>query len=71
MPVMLLLYLQGPKKHLIFGPAHGHQHHYGHFDVIVGKNASLEVWPHIQEWLDEHDQPVMSVDDLWDDLDDF
>eukprot|EP00878_Enallax_costatus_P044472 GHUV01053113.1.p1 GENE.GHUV01053113.1~~GHUV01053113.1.p1 ORF type:complete len:677 (+),score=186.62 GHUV01053113.1:167-2197(+) len=60
----------GPKKHLIFGPAHGHQYHYGHFDVIVGKNAQLEVWPSIKEWLAEHDAPAMTADDLWGVLDD-
>lgn len=61
---------QGPKKHLIIGPAHGQQFHYGHFDVIVGKNAQSETWPHIQGWLNEHDAPVSTAKDLWGDLDD-
>jgi predicted alpha/beta hydrolase len=28
--------------------------HYGHMDCFVGKNASFEVFPKIQQWLDEY-----------------
>jgi pimeloyl-ACP methyl ester carboxylesterase len=40
---------------LVFGPAQGHADHYGHFDVLVGRRAREEVFPHIDRWLDEHD----------------
>jgi glycerol dehydrogenase-like iron-containing ADH family enzyme len=61
----LLLLLQGPKQHVTFGPAHGHQAHYGHFDVIVGRNAQQEVWPHLKAFLEQHDAPA-SLRQLWD-----
>ncbi|WIA36649.1 hypothetical protein OEZ86_007933 [Tetradesmus obliquus] len=57
--------LGGPKQHLTFGPAHGHQAHYGHFDVIVGRHAQREVWPHLQAFLEQHDSPA-SLQQLWD-----
>ena len=38
-----------------FGPAHGHADHYGHFDLLIGRRARAEVFPHIDAWLDEHD----------------
>ncbi len=38
-------------KVMHFGRAHGHAEDYGHFDLIVGKNARREVWPHILGWL--------------------
>jgi pimeloyl-ACP methyl ester carboxylesterase len=31
------------------------QEHYGHFDVICGRRAPDESWPHLVRWLDEHD----------------
>jgi hypothetical protein len=40
----------------VFGPEHGHADHYGHFDLLVGRNAVREVFPHIDRWLDEHDE---------------
>ncbi|WIA16477.1 hypothetical protein OEZ85_013159 [Tetradesmus obliquus] len=55
----------GPTQHLTFGPGHGHQAHYGHFDVIVGRHAQREVWPHLQAFLEQHDSPA-SLQQLWD-----
>jgi hypothetical protein len=57
--------LQGLKQHVTFGPAHGHKAHYGHFDVIVGRSAQQEVWPHLQGFLQQHDAPA-SLQQLWD-----
>ncbi len=37
------------------GIAHGHSSHYGHFDLIIGRHASREVWPTLEAWLGEHD----------------
>jgi pimeloyl-ACP methyl ester carboxylesterase len=39
----------------LFGRAHGHAEDYGHFDLLVGKNAPTEVWPTIARWLEERD----------------
>lgn len=63
--LLLLVLVQGPKQHITLGPRHGQKHHYGHFDVIIGKNAQHEVWPHIVAWLEAHDGPA-TVDNLWD-----
>jgi pimeloyl-ACP methyl ester carboxylesterase len=39
-------------KHMrVFGRAHGQAVDYGHFDLIVGRNARDEVWPHITGFL--------------------
>jgi pimeloyl-ACP methyl ester carboxylesterase len=35
----------------VFGRAHGHAQDYGHFDLVVGKNAPDEVWPRILGFL--------------------
>lgn len=43
------------KKLLVFGPAHGHCEHYGHFDLLIGRRAQEETWPAIDAWLDSHD----------------
>ncbi|GBF91868.1 hypothetical protein Rsub_04973 [Raphidocelis subcapitata] len=45
----------GPKKALCIGTKHGHSSHYGHFDVVVGKRAREEVWPHVLAHLEEND----------------
>lgn len=37
-----------------FGRSYGHQEHYGHDDLVMGRNARTEVWPSISEWLSEH-----------------
>jgi alpha-beta hydrolase superfamily lysophospholipase len=39
----------------VFGKTHGHVDHYGHFDLLAGRRARDEVYPHIDAWLDEHD----------------
>jgi pimeloyl-ACP methyl ester carboxylesterase len=39
------------KRLLMFGKAHGHEDDYGHFDLLVGKRAAREVWPHVTEFL--------------------
>jgi pimeloyl-ACP methyl ester carboxylesterase len=41
----------------IFGPEHGHADHYGHFDLLIGRRARDEVYPHIDAWLDDADDP--------------
>ncbi len=43
------------KKHLVFGKSKGHQSEYGHIDLLLGKNAPKEVYPHILQWLEDHD----------------
>jgi alpha-beta hydrolase superfamily lysophospholipase len=48
--------LGSPRKELlVFGRDHGHEDHYGHFDLLIGRRAHREVFPHIDAWLDEHD----------------
>ena len=37
------------------GREHGHSSHYGHFDLVIGRRAHLEVWPAIEGWLAAHD----------------
>ena len=37
-----------------FGRASGCRHDYGHVDLVLGKYASSEVWPHILDWLEKH-----------------
>jgi len=41
----------------LFGPEHGEAEHYGHFDLLIGKRARTEVFPHIDAWLERHDEP--------------
>jgi pimeloyl-ACP methyl ester carboxylesterase len=36
-----------------FGRAYGSAEDYGHFDLLVGKNAPREVWPHLAAWLED------------------
>jgi len=40
----------------LFGPEHGHADHYGHFDLLMGTRARTEVFPHIDDWLDRHEE---------------
>lgn len=48
--------LGSPRAQLrVFGRDHGHTDHYGHFDLLIGRRARAEVFPHIDRWLDEHD----------------
>lgn len=42
----------GPHARLLaFGRAFGHAEDYGHCDLIVGRNAPREVWPHLARFL--------------------
>lgn len=38
-----------------FGRAHGQTEDYGHFDLMMGVRARLEVWPVLHDWLVRHD----------------
>lgn len=38
----------------LFGAQFGHSADYGHGDLVVGKNAHLEVYPVIQKFLEQH-----------------
>jgi pimeloyl-ACP methyl ester carboxylesterase len=38
------------------GLAQGHSSHYGHFDLIIGRRAPIEVWPAMEAWLVDHDR---------------
>eukprot|EP00877_Chromochloris_zofingiensis_P013644 jgi/Chrzof1/8533/Cz03g14190.t1 len=47
------------KRFIFLGPQYGtSKDHYGHFDIVAGKNVQTEVYPHIAAWLSEHDAPV-------------
>jgi alpha-beta hydrolase superfamily lysophospholipase len=39
------------KQIAFFGRDHGHAENYGHFDLLLGKRARHEVWPHITAFL--------------------
>ena len=39
----------------VFGKEQGHADHYGHFDLLMGRRAGREVFPHIDRWLDAND----------------
>lgn len=43
------------KQYTLFGPEAGHREHYGHFDLLLGQNATYEVFPEILQWLVRHD----------------
>ncbi len=47
--------LRGPTRLVEHGLAHGHGSHYGHFDLVIGRQAAREVWPTLEAWLIEHD----------------
>jgi pimeloyl-ACP methyl ester carboxylesterase len=46
------------KTLMAFGKKYGHENEYGHIDLILGKNAPREVFPHIAKWLTKHDQKI-------------
>lgn len=47
------------KRFVCIGPTHGTgRRHYGHFDVVCGKEAPREVYPYITSWLEQHDAPL-------------
>jgi fermentation-respiration switch protein FrsA (DUF1100 family) len=57
-----LAVLRGRTKLAEYGVAQGHSSHYGHFDLIIGKRARVEVWPAMEAWLIEHDTSAVSSD---------
>ncbi len=44
------------KRWLLCGSDSGFESHYGHFDLLIGKRASQEVFPRIREWLDDFER---------------
>ncbi|MFP4601108.1 MAG: alpha/beta fold hydrolase [Persicimonas sp.] len=36
----------------VFGEETGTRHHYGHFDLLLGRHAPTEVWPELAAWLE-------------------
>ncbi len=42
------------KKLMVFSRAGGTRHDYGHIDLILGRYAKDEVWPHILSWIQTH-----------------
>jgi alpha-beta hydrolase superfamily lysophospholipase len=36
------------------GAGHGARTHYGHFDLVVGREAPADVWPILSDWLERH-----------------
>jgi len=47
----LKFFKSGIAHMLPFGKAYGHADHYGHVDMLMGKNAEKEVFPEILKWL--------------------
>jgi polyhydroxyalkanoate synthase subunit PhaC len=47
--------LAGPTQLAEHGPAFGHGSHYGHFDLVIGRNAAHEVWPSLERFLAAND----------------
>lgn len=39
-------------KVLHFGKPYGHAVEYGHFDLLLGRTAPADVWPHLAQWLE-------------------
>lgn len=51
-------YHLSPSKHrkmVVFDNFH-HQHHWGHLDIVLGKDAPEYVWPTISDWMDSISQ---------------
>jgi pimeloyl-ACP methyl ester carboxylesterase len=44
------------KEWMVFGKKFGHITNYGHLDLIIGRNASKEVYPIILNWLKQNDR---------------
>ena len=42
------------KEWVLLGVEQGFAKDYGHVEMIVSKEASVEVWPRIADWLDAH-----------------
>ena len=47
----------GPAEAVILGRRHGQLDDYGHWDLVLGKRAPSEVWPHVLSWLESHRNP--------------
>jgi hypothetical protein len=39
----------------LIGVKSGHKHEYGHFDLILGKNAKKEVWDMVSRFMEKND----------------
>jgi pimeloyl-ACP methyl ester carboxylesterase len=50
------------KQVLLVGKPYGQIDDYGHFDLLVGRNAQTEVWPHITRFLSRADSPSAAKD---------
>jgi len=53
--------LGGPKRFLLMAEENGVQADYGHMDYLLGERASTELWPHLLDFLAEHDLHVRTV----------
>lgn len=42
------------KRFIAFGKDSGCQEEYGHIDLVLGRHAAEEVFPHVLDWLDTH-----------------
>jgi pimeloyl-ACP methyl ester carboxylesterase len=51
------------KRRVTFGKEFGHADDYGHFDLLVGKRAASEVWPHIEAFLAGGPEPRRRSDE--------
>jgi alpha-beta hydrolase superfamily lysophospholipase len=45
------------KELRVFGRIHGDRSHYGHLDLVWGVHAPHDVWPVVDRWLEDHDEP--------------
>ena len=43
----------------ILSEREGASRDYGHFDMVIGKTAPIEVWPRIREWLEQVFRPAL------------
>jgi len=54
--------LTAPKRELVlFGKSYGHSAEYGHGDLIVGRQAHVEVYPVISRFLEAHLEALTSA----------
>ena len=51
------------KRRVTFGKAYGEADDYGHFDLLVGRRARSEVWPHIEAFLNGAAEPQRRAHD--------
>jgi polyhydroxyalkanoate synthase subunit PhaC len=40
------------KEFVTFGKDFGQEQHYGHLDLVIGRNVKVEVYPKIESWLE-------------------